>query len=1019
MLSRINIWLIICIGLLIFISACSPSLEEPNYTIDGDSVYVDDAKVYINLTPHTRHTSGLVYGELISKVYSGNVNIAFGFDQDGPKPRWLQYNNSIGEWANIQADGRVDYEYAGMDRWYYAQNLPINVNQSYKFRFYLDVPFHIKGGKYAMAIWPSSETIQEAINNDHFYILDPWYDYNLDEGLMFYYAFDQGNYFGDNCTDLTGHGYDCVEVGPPPKSTGILNESFNFTAGNGELLNRTADSYSFTEFTVCHWINSTATADEQDIYNRGPFGASTSYCNPTGSIAGCIRTEVRPPATSNEPAFLFRTDSAGPYLLGGVGVNIITGTWQYMCGVYNGTGAQLYVNGTLVNETSATGTFTSNHPFRIGAGLVTGDTHPYNGGIDEFGFWNRSLTANEISGLYNNGNGLAYQPSYTRIINISITPNPSYPNATQLNCSAYVLNINSTSTGFLNVSLNWTNGSTVVEQNSFSNVSNNSLVSDLYSTDFGALETWGCSMYANDYQDSQNFQQNSTNITISLFNITQYYFQYSDINSTAEGGKVKFYLRLNITNVSTSPKNVSLQLNNNQYNPTTVDSGVSGGYYTYNYSLEIAIPDTWGNSTGNTTNWNWIYSINNYLVNYSTNNSNITIFDMGVDNCSSNANQILNFTLKDEGNRTTNGVSGIVLGGAVNIASKENSSVVFNYSTEKHANSLVFCVPSNALNFTEYWLNTIVRYESTSRAIEYYNIINSTLDMNFSQNISLYDLADADNTDFRFSFKGADFLPVENALVYLDRQYVANNTFETVELPVTDSNGETVLHMVRNDVLYNIRVVKNGQVLGNFERIIAFCDDFSIGDCKISLNAFQSGTEVFDYDSEIGITYSNPTYDNSTGMVSFTFLSTDGTTKDITLEVISDSVFGNRTLCENSLTASSGTILCDIGTNLTKSTVGAVVYISGVQKAFTLIKILQDDYGVIGYFVFFVMILGLVMTLSSESKTLTLLGLLIGFVGGAGMGLISSSLIGQGVSLLWMVIVIIAGIWRLNRERPQ
>ena len=74
-----------------------------------------------------------------------------------------------------------------------------------------------------------------------------------------------------------------------------------------------------------------------------------------------------------------------------------------------------------------------------------------------------------------------------------------------------------------------------------------------------------------------------------------------------------------------------------------------------------------------------------------------------------------------------------------------------------------------------------------------------------AQNITLFDLNLSDSTEFQLTFTGDDYLPLEDALIFIDRQYIAENTFKTVELPLTDSNGQTILHLVRNEVIYNIR----------------------------------------------------------------------------------------------------------------------------------------------------------------------------------------------------------------------
>ena len=58
-----------------------------NWTMEGDKVYFEDSKVYISAEPHTPTESGWVYFNITSKVYSGNVDLALGFETDKLKPK--------------------------------------------------------------------------------------------------------------------------------------------------------------------------------------------------------------------------------------------------------------------------------------------------------------------------------------------------------------------------------------------------------------------------------------------------------------------------------------------------------------------------------------------------------------------------------------------------------------------------------------------------------------------------------------------------------------------------------------------------------------------------------------------------------------------------------------------------------------------------------------------------------------------------------------------------------------------
>ena len=81
------------------------SLITP-YTIDGDTVYIDDSNVYLGTTPHTVYGQGWVYTTFISKAYTGDIDVAYGFNTSAIRPtaaelydpHTVHYNTSHRMW---------------------------------------------------------------------------------------------------------------------------------------------------------------------------------------------------------------------------------------------------------------------------------------------------------------------------------------------------------------------------------------------------------------------------------------------------------------------------------------------------------------------------------------------------------------------------------------------------------------------------------------------------------------------------------------------------------------------------------------------------------------------------------------------------------------------------------------------------------------------------------------------------------------------------------------------------------
>lgn len=77
---------ILVISFLILIISSNSAIGDNNYIINDNTVYIDDSKVYLSATPHTLSSSGWVYFNLTSKVYTGNIDACWGFNTSASKP---------------------------------------------------------------------------------------------------------------------------------------------------------------------------------------------------------------------------------------------------------------------------------------------------------------------------------------------------------------------------------------------------------------------------------------------------------------------------------------------------------------------------------------------------------------------------------------------------------------------------------------------------------------------------------------------------------------------------------------------------------------------------------------------------------------------------------------------------------------------------------------------------------------------------------------------------------------------
>lgn len=506
------------------------------------------------------------------------------------------------------------------------------------------------------------------------------------------------------------------------------------------------------------------------------------------------------------------------------------------------------------------------------------------------------------------------------------------------------------------------------------------------------------------YDIFNNSITDTTAWIVSLSEINQSYQ-----NTTLEGSYESFaawftlYSGLDITSAT-------LIYNGTSYSGTVVNPE-SNYYYAH---TNIVIP-TVEADTNLTFFWRFVLNDTSIITSLSHNQ---TVLNVNIDNCTAYSTKLYNFTNVDEEEQTL--VANGTIEVAFNLYDYNRESVIANYSNiwNNDTNHVSICL-SEALNGSlNLSMDGIIRYEAENHANEYYYIVNDRiLSTTKQQNITLYDLNLSDSTEFQLTFTGDDYLPVENALVYIDRQYISENVFKTVELPLTDSNGQTIIHLVRNDVIYNIRVIKDGVLLGTFNNLVAYCEDYTIGDCKINLNSADSNTDIFNYDDQLGITFSSPTFNETNSRLSFSYVSTDGSSKVVSMNVTRDSILGNRSVCNSTTTGASGTLLCSLS-SVQDSSLRVNIYVNGelvITKTFTLSG---NNYGEAGYLVFFVMAISFIL-LFSNSKSGILIGVFIGFISGVGLGIITGSVIGLGAAGLWLLVIIIIGLYKLNKNRPQ
>jgi len=287
--NKISFLLLFCV-LVLFVALPSFSKSASPYTIEGNKVYIDDSKVYISAQPHTLNTHGYVEFELISKAYSGDIDIAFGFDTSMayPTSAELCLNEICNETRDVgSAFDKINYNYDDKDTWYVKKNFPVVAGESYKIRSYINLRRGYKG-KYDVAVKPSSLTIHEAISQDKFYFLDPWLDGNTltvnfwDDNQTYSFFSPSGNY---TVNSMVVGKFDISPEGTQAANTQVYCSN----DGACKPVTHTTKGLNVSSYYILKWNYNCYTTISQSIDVTFPNGSTQYYTFPT---TGCVTNEL-------------------------------------------------------------------------------------------------------------------------------------------------------------------------------------------------------------------------------------------------------------------------------------------------------------------------------------------------------------------------------------------------------------------------------------------------------------------------------------------------------------------------------------------------------------------------------------------------------------------------------------------------------------------------------------------------------------------------------------------------------
>ena len=485
----------------------------------------------------------------------------------------------------------------------------------------------------------------------------------------------------------------------------------------------------------------------------------------------------------------------------------------------------------------------------------------------------------------------------------------------------------------------------------------------------------------------------------------------------AEGFDATFNFIVNLTSIPTTT--AILYLNSTAYSPTTT-AGTNG----YEFDVVVEIPDGWGNTTGIVQDYYWNYTITGITTEETTDTDNITVYELAFDNCTTYGDVIFNFSVLDEELLTVANESlSITVDTDLTLTSKTNSSITLDYSnTWNKNNNPQICLPSGVINNSQYFIDLTVGFSSVDHVWEFYYIDSGTLNSTkvyetfgdkINEDINLMDLLTADSTSFLFNYFDTSGLAVDGAIVHVMRKYIGSGIFREVERAKSDENGDTIVHLVEEDVIYYFLITKDGELLYTTSEYTALCQATP---CTIQIEASGEGA-VFptDWDLMDNGAYSI-TSSSSTRNVTLTYETNTSTTMNFTVYKYESD--GSYTVIETGDdTGSSGNITLTIPQVAGNISFFASVDQDGEFLISEWVDFEEDATTVFGstlaIFLTLLIVLSLGLMAISEGA-MTVVYVTLGLLVSGALGLIVTDL-STGISVI--VYLVIAGgliLWKLS-----
>jgi len=427
--------------------------------------------------------------------------------------------------------------------------------------------------------------------------------------------------------------------------------------------------------------------------------------------------------------------------------------------------------------------------------------------------------------------------------------------------------------------------------------------------------------------------------------------------------------------------------------------------------------------------------VNNYELPKYTNNTNVTFYwnftingetyksidyvqlvnAVLLGNCSTYSFPILNITLYDEKTKA------IIRGDMelnYQILNKPNynqvNQLLFKFTNVTNA-SICSGINLSAENLA---YSTEIKYLANGYAPEFYHIQRANFGSGTTV-LGLYDLNLNESTEFKIIYQDDTYNFVSDAIIQLQRKYISEDIYRIVEAPLTSNDGTAALHIDLNTNKYRITVVKNGEVLDEFDNIVFKCDSVLTGECTQKLLGSINPQNDINYIISRDFAFTDPVLND--GVLQTTFSVPSSSPSLVSISMIQKDMFGNSTLCNRSITSSAGSLECNYNTTIGDSFIELSIYKDGefISQSTYIVPEAGIDFLGNNYFIVLILLLSLVGMAFTSPEWIVINGVVTFLIAGS-LWLLNglNFVVGVG-SLMWLLIVAGILIFKLAKQEDR